>query len=605
MKGYRFGFINKIIVILLLFIVLPLNASGVEERMPIKIVIKSNWNYKSGTNRVIGSYSLKVSGSAKLLKEQGETLTYVPDKLNAIYKLDQRTIVENPDSKCFKKVISTMKASGAVPIQKKVPDISQDRDGGFLMYIFLGNTGKLAASRFNMQFKQGEKLNLDQKESSDNYYANLLVTFKAKYQFMSGPNCETVKTKTGKTGLSFTIAFKEMSPWGKTGSYKWGTKDNEKGFVPKIEIGDYKGKKIYFPPKESGGNYNVHWTFGKVKPVVRIFKEEKDITDSMATDVLVGKKIRLKAKVLPEGYDSPTGKWVFEDPERIVAGYRASKDSAKKIPFTDFYKSEIEFFFVNGKFTGKPEKIEYKGQVDGKEVKAKTTINVFRPKAKMDVKPASTIKIGEYSDKPKQKKGVWQILPGPPGIAINSSITMPPGFSGYPYKVQYVQLVKKDCWGLRKVGCPKYNWLKDVGNEFCIDGRYPYTYGESMEDHPGAPLPELASVFVKMDFNTYLMIKPKTGDQDGDCIWIPLKRVDWGWKCSAYINGDPYLYPPLPWEERFTITPPGFPPARYKPVKPVDWFELPEWTCCSEENTTWKQTSLYTEDPKEKPKDWK
>ncbi len=575
---------NIIISILITTLsIFPINAfanSKFKETIPISISIRSNWDYQLGNIRNVGSYSLTVSGNAKLIEEDGEFLRYAPENLTVNYKLEDRGIMMNPDDECYGKVIESVKTSGNT-------SVNEDR---FLLDIFLGELGKFSAMQWRGQIPNPE--NLKKAPASDNYKVMLVVPVKVTYKSLPAErSCEPTWVKSGEAGFGFTIAFQELKPWGMSGNYKWqGWPAPHAYGVSVTGLGAYA---------ENHAHYQVSWTFGEVKPVVRIYYKDKDITDSDSTDIIVGEKVKLKAKIFPEGYGQPHGKW--EIGGKIVSGWEAGKNHATVIPFEDYDKPEIEFFWVDGKFMGEPLKVSYSGEVNGKQIEAKTTINVFKPKAKTEVNSANDIQIALIAET-EGGEATCEILPGPPGISLNSEIEMPPPFSGHPYMLEYIQLIKGKNWGLEKIGYPKYEWLKDIDKKFCLDGQYPYTYGNSMEDHPGAPLSNLASIYAQMEFQTYLMLIPSDNPQDKNCIWIPLKKVEWKWKASAKVEGDPYERTQIPCGQKFKIML-KLPPGKFKP-KAVNWGEHPTWNCCKE-GWDWQYTRNITENPNEEPKNWK
>lgn len=356
----------------------------------------------------------------------------------------------------------------------------------------------------------------------------------------------------------------------------------------------------------TGGDVESSLSWDIRVPMVEIYYWEKDVNDwkdvtSKTQDVLVGEKIKIKAKVLPESANVQDGEWEIEG--EIIKDYQASESRARMQPIDsgDLKNPNIDFYWRDGAFQGNKSEAIYTAKVEGEEVSGKSIFNVFRPEAMTNVRAAGNVKIASIADKPGEQ-GACEILPGPPGIAIDTEIQMPGKFEGHPFRFQYVQLIKTNAWVLEKIGHPNYEWKKETSDSLCLDESYPYTSKKRMEDHPGCPLSGAASAYVQMEMETYIMFLPGNGSNSEENIWIPLKRVSWGWKGTSKSNGDPYRYPQPPCEERFMVvsseTPSDFNPEAENCV------EHPEWTCC-QKGYDWIKTRIVIQNPDEKPPGWK
>lgn len=292
---------------------------------------------------------------------------------------------------------------------------------------------------------------------------------------------------------------------------------------------------------EEKTHYQVSWTFGEVKPVVRIYKEDEDITDTEKEEIIVGKKVKLKAKIFPEGYGTPQGKW--EIGGKIVSGWHADNNKATLIPFKDYDKSEIEFFWVDGEFTGKQEIVKYSGQVNGKDVNAKTKFFVFKPRIKSEkVDAGKMITVGMLPEKGKEGgKSICRIYAGyveppeamPPGIFIFQEIEMPPMDKEVQHLLQHVQLVKDDTLHHHNV-----NYFRIRNDQWCLDTEYPYNgrspFRIEMLDTPGPEIGKLTKeIHIHNEFQTYLMFIPSSNPEDADAIWVPLRLIKWEWAAGA------------------------------------------------------------------------
>lgn len=178
-----------------------------------------------------------------------------------------------------------------------------------------------------------------------------------------------------------------------------------------------------------------------------------------------------------------------------------------------------------------------------------------------------------------------------------------------PFCLQYVQLVKTTNWSLKTSG-RGFIWYKDI-HDFMLDATYPYN-GETcraeagpipivMKDTPNAPLENMTSIIDwDEEFQTYLMFRPgHKGDQNA---WIPLRRVDWGWKAKATSKINPWRYshpvgntvPIPPCKERFDLHPKRLPVNFKYRIKKATAY--PKWSATSPENGFIHVTDIKVED---------
>jgi len=537
--GRRFCLLALFLAVVLAF--LPASAlagRAFKDQMDVSIILKSNWDhgYPESNVRDVGSYVVHVSGQVKLAEKEGDFLRYVAKNLNASYQLEGRGIMMNPDDKCYGKTISKMEASGSVPVT----------GDGFFLDVKLGELGTFALLQCQGKITPQAVQNLEKMPPSDNYSAMLLVPVKITYRSTSGNGCELTNVKTGEGGFSLSIGFRELKPWGMSGSYEWGGE----GGALALGVMDCPGNVRYQPEAGDGSpHYHVSWVFGEAKPIVRIYWKGKDITDTESEETIVGKRVKLKARVFPAGYGRPTGKW--EIGGKIVSGWEADEKHAETKPFKDYDKPEIEFFWIDGTFGGEPKKVKYAGKVNGKEIEAKATIQVFKPKIKSEkAVPAKMVTIGGMISKKGQVPQchlypgnvditTWPPVASPPGMYISHEIEMPPTDEQPPHLLQYVQLVKEDV--LENLNG---EYWRRFNSEWCHDERYPYggkrtAFKIAMDDTPGSDLGQLTKELHEQNkFRTYLMFIPSSNPSDKNALWVPLRLIEWEWAAGVKKGKD-------------------------------------------------------------------
>ncbi|MBE9485517.1 MAG: hypothetical protein IMY74_11750 [Bacteroidetes bacterium] len=577
--------LRKWTVVLLFFLfIVPFHtfAAEPEEVISINININIDWNHRgSGTTRTIGTYMVKVTGKARLTKKKGEFLKYEPVGLRATGKFKQETIQEAEGSDCFGQVIERIDGFDTVPVTA----------GKFLIDGYLGHLGKMAAMQYKGNISPEGIISQKKDSRSDNYSSVLVAGFKVTQRGVCG-NEGYIKEGILPIGLNI---FKELTPMSMHGSYTWKSKDGLPSF--KIDIGDFQGDRRFSPIKGQGARYRVSWRFGKITPIVQVWYKGKNITDSN-NDVLVGEKVKLEAVVKPHWMSLGEGKWEIEGD--IIADYKVSQnhEKAKVINVEKYDEPVIEFVWKDGQFFGIPQKVKYSGTVEKKEVIAETTFNVFEPKAKTTIHPAPSALLASV-DYPCEL-----ILGGNArgnyGMTIDSYIEMPPLFKGQPFKTQFVQLTKGDAWIQQDYKKSSYLLLNDSTKNFALDTEYPYIDGSSnivLNDTPGGGLNiSYNQMFIKNQFQSYLMFLPSSSRNDPECVWINLSRIDWDWAGAARRISDK---PALKCIDTFKIT---FSKAPDKYL--TDISDLPIWSKKKRGSGGFNITAGITNDSNWKPPNW-
>jgi hypothetical protein len=413
------------------------------------------------------------------------------------------------------------------------------------------------------------------------------------YMFLFGiPFRTTVKrykkdcsiTIPGGKLFSLNTSLKKLDERGMHGFFSWDIPGTEYGGAGILEC---EGNTQFVAPSP-GGNYNVHgnvtWQFGKVKPFVKIYqvteKKDIDITNG-EIDMLVGKEVKLKAVVLPYT-DAGSGRWEGI-PDSVITGFIANDNTGNVIKFKDYEKSEIEFFFVEGKPEGKKVILTY--TADSGKVVGKTNFRVLAPEViTKELQPSRDITVGPFEDKCRFYLGkLTRVNPpaGTPGMLISHEVKLPMKFSGHPHLLQYVQRIKEE-----QLEHYDIDYFQKTNKEWCLDTHYPYgkmipaPHKVEMNDSPNSIHLDLRTneAHIQDQFETYLMFIPSDNPQDKNSVWVPLKFVEWGWGAVVRRTVDWRKNPPCN-ENTFK-----FLYKQYsKPIK-KDCKKHPEWPCNVEEN---------------------
>ena len=567
-----------------------------EEKLDVNIMMNIKWETlpdAGGNIKEQGSCFIQASGEViKFVKEKkrrsrrlsprvSDEINYFPQgKMNVTYKFNNKHYTS--EGLCAEE-----EAFGSKEVKGKDVQVGEP---GFSLVALLGMAGKGTALQLcgDINKIQEKIFTLREGPPDDNYTFLFGVPFHTTSKnYKKG--CE-VPSPGGKA-FSLYIALKKLDENGMHGSLSWNARasDYQQALVKEC------GGTYQFVEPSPGRKYNVHcnvtWQFGKIKPFIKIYhiteKKDIDITNG-ERDVLVGKKVKIKAVVLPY-VDAGRGRWEGI-PDTAISGYIANDDTGKVLKFKDYDKSEIEFFFVEGKPEGKKVTLTY--TADGGKVVGKTSFQVFSPEVIMkELRPSKEITVGPV-EKIKGKIGCWLYYgklikasppAGEPGIMISHEIKLPAKFSGHPHLLQHVQTVKEESLEYHDI-----DYFQMANKESCLDTYYPYGKMEPVGSPYKDPAPNKIEMHdtpmnelglatkehhIRYQFQTFLMFIPSENPDDKNCAWIPLKVIEWDWRAGIKRMVDWRKDPPCD-KDTFKIL--------YKyPANPTskDCKKHPEWTC--------------------------
>lgn len=529
------------------------HAATKDEILDAYVRIDVEWNnYNPGNSNIsqTGFFFVEVKGTI-IRRPDIDPFFYAPKNLVANYNYQDRGVFVRPSGGC-PELYSEQKGSGIVRILDADEVEDPTKDGQ--LTIMAGSGWEQSLSLLRESQGKGKtparQKPIDKELKTDVYQFVLTVPMATTLKQQSTP-CSRYETIPFPTGVALS-PYLYLPKGGMYGSYSWTSNELDTG----LQIRNYPGQ-IQFEPKRGEGNvkYRVSWSFGKIKPMIQIFRitdeGREDITDAK-TDILVGQKVKIEAVAVPYG-DIGKGRWDIPSP--VIAGFKAYSEKGEVLLLKDIDKEKVEFFFTNGAFAGNPAKITYTTYVDNKKVEGKTTFKVFEPDVKWDknnVRQSPSVTIGRWTVKDDRNKDVTQTrlylgelmdyrkVAGRPGMEIYSKVTLPKEFSDQPHFLQYVQLVCEDILEYKN-GVYYHTGPRDCpgSSEWVLDTHYPYD-GKVAEkeldlnDTPGTPLGFVTEeVHQFQAFKTFLMFRPSKKPTDPNSVWVPLKVVKWGWKAKA------------------------------------------------------------------------
>jgi hypothetical protein len=576
----------------------------IQETLYARIRINVTWNVDKGTAVNKGSLDMNLNGMLIYNKEMSSPthglpsvmLTYDPQNMTGFYRYREE-IISTKDTEC--PLLEEYHGSGSFSFREP-SKLMVHYLGGLFKDIPLKKTGHSETAGYLIDYydfgihppqltaegKRRYSSKCSYKPFTRRFNSSLKIRFRMKTNGeMSGHRTWTSRMSTGRP--TFTIGMSDL--------------------------GEPYKEKPYRPPAEDPGNvtYRVEWRIDKA-PAIDIFREtEPDVftpITNASQEVIVGEKIKLKAVVLP--YDE-SSKGVWEIPESVISGFVADRNRGKVIPLEKEQKRKpvIEFFFTDGEFSkGKPFEITY--TTEDKKLQGKTTFKVFEPEVKTNEKtPSKEITVGPFGNSNCRlylgKLKVINPPEGKPGMLISHEVKMPTQFSSQPHLLWYVQRIKEEVLEYHDA-----DYFQKVNEEWCLDTHYPYgkmipaPYKVTMNDSPGVDL-GLATkeVHVQDQFETYLMFIPSGSPEDKNCVWVPLKVVEWGWGAAVKRTVDWDENPPCD-DKTFT-----FLPGYYTKPREKDCEKHPEWSCNVEKNArnkinedTWEKSKAAIRNVESKQK---
>jgi len=300
-----------------------------------------------------------------------------------------------------------------------------------------------------------------------------------------------------------------------------------------------------------------------------------DITDT-TQDVIVGEKISLVGDLLPDDVvfmpeDIISTIWTI--PEKRIKDYVADKDFAKayELEEGDLDDSSVDFYWVDG---ADNRDVSYTFTINGKDFIADATFDVKRPDALIDTE-LGDVDVGTTF-------GYWALSFGKkeikPGIEFTKTVNVPAGFAG---DTQWVQVVDDTTRRFRVESTG--DWYRFEKFNAC-DTVYPYPpvtdlttndsplIGLEGQDLYGNPV-DLDGATMDDNFTMYLMFKP---DGVGN-IWVPLRRVSWGWTGECLKAGSTWNGTDLVDDDKWANNDVDciHHPQWIQNIEPVEWIKEP------------------------------
>lgn len=568
-------------------------AATKDEILDAYIRIDVEWNnYNPGNSNILqaGSFFVEVKGTI-IRRPDIDPFFYAPKNLVANYNYQDRGVYVRYAGRC-PELYSEQKGSGVVRILDTDEVEDPTKDGQ--LSIMAGSGWEQSLSLLKELQTKGRgtarQKPIDKEPKTDVYQFVLTVPMATTLKQQSTP-CSRYETIPFPTGVALA-PYMNLTKVGMYGSYSWRSKTLDTG----LQIRDYPGQIQFEPQKGEGNvNYRVSWNFGKIKPMVQIFRitdeGREDITDAkpMKVPVIVGEKITLEAEILPSGTEVTNGEWKIGDSEiddtkrEIIAGYEADDEKGKVITLSkeDIKKKKIEFCWVDGNFGGTPRKVTFTANSKKGEVKGETIITVFKPNVTTKEKvPSREITVGSFENSScRLYLGKLKIInppKGKPGMLISHEIKMPTQFSNRPHLLWYVQRIKEEVLEYHDA-----DYFQKVNKEWCLDTHYPYNKmipapnKVEMQDSPGVDLGLATNEVHNRDqLETYLMFIPSSNPKDKNNVWVPLKIVEWGWQAAVKRTLDFRKNPPCD-DKTFKILP-GY--YHYPNPTEKDCKKHPEWS---------------------------
>lgn len=286
-----------------------------DDELDVSIIINVKWETLSdagGNIKEQGSCIIQASGKVvKFEKEKkrrsrrqssvvSEEINYLPQgKMKVTYKFSNKYYDRGG-------LCAEEEASGSKEVKGKD---AQGEDAGFALVALLGMVGKGTALQLcgDIDKIQEKIFKLRDEPPNDNYMFLFTVPFRTSIKKYK----EGCPTSPGGNAFMLNISLKKLDERGMHGSFSWNTRASGYNQAVIKECGSTTQFVEPSPGRKYNVHYNVTWQFGKVKPFIKIYQitENKDIDITNGEiDVLLGKKVKIKAVVLPYA-DKESGRW--------------------------------------------------------------------------------------------------------------------------------------------------------------------------------------------------------------------------------------------------------------------------------------------------------
>jgi hypothetical protein len=587
-----FTLLTLVVMSLVLFYPIQ-HAEAKEKEEKVKEVLKFsanlsvNWTIDNENSKNTGSMTIRAQGPLILNREmssmdQGLPAVMVNYKSQGntlgFYSYKETIIDKNPPEDCPNQVVEKYEAGGSA-LLKIVP-----------------GPGNLITNHFASLFKDTGLGHMTPPDVSgmliDHYILALPFNeIEINGQKLDQGNCSW-KPSTRKIKIANSIIGKIGEKGKMEGSHTWSAKVDSTSSPPYISVKvnelpkTMNNEKPYAPEKTSDGNvtYTLSWNIEEFKPQVLIYRlkdnDWHDVTDATPDDeeqqIYPGERLVLRAIVVMPGEtgEPPEGRWEITDEDKILKEWEARESGSNKVEVTEFDKREIDFFWWK---ETRSAKVKY--VVQSKGLNGKTEFKLVMPKVTVAVDPGSQIL-------PEQQKSECALVPYSPtaqaGMKVTSTVTTE---KNKPLCLEYIQLIKEDNWSLRADYTKRsFFWHKKV-HGFMLDTSYPYN-GEAcgasgsvtkqMLDSPNTQGPrKVASIYWDQQFQIFLMFRPgKAGDNNA---WVPLKRMEWGWKLNALNVNNPFGQEEI-CTTRFDLSNPANKSPKDGDVSPKQAQDYPQWS---------------------------
>ncbi len=381
--------------------------------------------------------------------------------------------------------------------------------------------------------------------------------------FLCINNTDKMETKEGTALVASTWLLKPL--YGSSGA-NW-TVDTPKDTVRIGPEGDFVSTTLgpgHFIVEAKKAD-NASQTDSALLDIVeaKIFFNDKDITNTNDSEIIIGHKCALDTKILPSDYASKASEyqWEFDYsyPKYAVKDYVKSTDSGPnvkgkvtKIEEADLKNKSVTFYWIKGSEKGEQRPLKLTVKFPNLECKSEAELKVklppYVPKVvqgeatgpiRVDAFEAGTagriilqhqIHFGEG----ETLKNVRYFNYDGQGIPTDRDS----GITFYPKKpiggLEYVQLIQNTY----KIQYQNANGkiIKEFkapanASTWGLDSEFPYGLGS---DSPGVPLnpidnfTNIKKVSSSEPFVTYLMYKG--AGEDG--IYVPIKYFEWNWTAS-------------------------------------------------------------------------
>ncbi|MCK5712684.1 MAG: hypothetical protein KAI25_08210, partial [Hyphomicrobiaceae bacterium] len=349
-----------------------------------------NYDQSGGNYRETGQFTITIRGTIAPMaagKQRKDYIIFEPKGMKATASFSNKWIEKKTG-----RIDDTETGDGAVDIVPASAVGQPSEQGHFLLQAFRDRLARVRVAQMTGNTDPMAMLKIMRsKQNQDNYRFNVTVPLKTR------------ATKRGERmrGLHFVLDCARLAEGTLAGSVSWTSKKRK----PALLYRSFPAVLIRPDQAEGSVTQSVSWQIGEVPPQVVLFRHVKgqwqQVGQDKTADVLIGRRVRLKAEVHGAKGAAAAGAWSV--PGTAVTDWRGSL-AKSELTSLNPRQAEIRFVWVEGDVAGAARVVGYSATVGGQRLSAETRFKVFSPTVTLKVEGPKSVEVAlATEDRPGAK----------------------------------------------------------------------------------------------------------------------------------------------------------------------------------------------------------